>query len=1071
MRRNDDKKPLGTREVGDKFEDDKDQPKRADQMPSWCRLEALETPPLPRQSSVIRATDPATTDIISRVDRSRALRKSAAIEDEDQDHQLQQVVQPPPAQPVQSSQSLSVVPSQPLVSLTQQPLASDDYSKLAAAVAAMQNANNQVNGGLSANPNPGGITSMTDLSSNALSLLCGVKQESPYTSKDDLMAMVSNSEFLNQPNNWLLNKALTLGAIANSDISAEEALRQEERKLFDPNRHPSTESTASTSSSIPLAEQNIPRKQEIQNDIRHNKGRFELVRKRGRSDVWNLFGQVVDKQTGNRLPYVACYACKVLYTDTGGGTGNMTRHRCSMGSSYRSSFPRSETQDQSGTQSSSFESVHGFGPNSPDVQEQNDPQHSTTAAREAFAYQGYHGSLGSSLGSTGYTSSGLSHSSTSIESLPEHHRGFFRSHSAGHSSTTTTTTSNTTGLLHPNAAVPPLQRAGSAVGVANLGIGGSGISTNLGGSRSNVTTPTLLQQCQHLTPSQKPVKAPTRPGSSQQLRATTPVPPVVVTGAGYVFTQADKQLFAQAVLKFCAQDMHNSDVVAGEGFKNLIETVLFIGRRSHGDNHVSNSFDPVRNLIPSAQQMREVVMAQDDAIRAATKQDMDQLKDIGISLLGQIIKFGDEQFISIMANYITDEWQITQRPLKVRACQSPSMEDFMGLLQEVMHEYNLFDARQILLTLCSEIDDEKEINGLPSNVRVIRNVVRALNGIVNECFEQAPDLDIVQETIRTCNSVLDYLIQKNLFIDEIPACLMTRELNESALLMTDNLSELYLTLKFVRENVGKIAKTLELLSANQLFEKMKTTDWAFVEKVEVFLESYYDTFKEFGEDKDLTFQAIVPNFFNLLDEYEQVDGDDIQINDDLNKNMKKELDWGRAIRKNAEEKLKEWVNKHLTKEHYMSTVLNPKIRSLQLICTDMQKINIYSSIKDVSGLNKMKRERDSTRSDDGEPARKRRNFLSKLEDCAMEDDELECYLRTPFGQSKIRSLLEFWSTFGETNFPKLSKFGRFILGVHSASRPLKINLPSTKLSAEQIGTFLKLRPEVSSTVSRPLPRI
>ena len=71
-----------------------------------------------------------------------------------------------------------------------------------------------------------------------------------------------------------------------------------------------------------------------------NRGRFKLVRKRGRSEVWNLFGQVVDTLTETRLPYVACYACKVLYTDTGGGTGNMTRHRCSMGSSYRSCVRR-----------------------------------------------------------------------------------------------------------------------------------------------------------------------------------------------------------------------------------------------------------------------------------------------------------------------------------------------------------------------------------------------------------------------------------------------------------------------------------------------------------------------------------------------------------------------------------------------------------------------------------------------------------------------------------------------------------------------------------------------------------
>ncbi|EGT42013.1 hypothetical protein CAEBREN_04782 [Caenorhabditis brenneri] len=88
----------------------------------------------------------------------------------------------------------------------------------------------------------------------------------------------------------------------------------------------------------------MPPKSVIQDDIRAGNGRFQLVRKRGRSEVWNLFGQVLDTVNSLRLPYVACYACKVLYTDTGGGTGNMTRHRCPIGASYRSSTHASSTE-------------------------------------------------------------------------------------------------------------------------------------------------------------------------------------------------------------------------------------------------------------------------------------------------------------------------------------------------------------------------------------------------------------------------------------------------------------------------------------------------------------------------------------------------------------------------------------------------------------------------------------------------------------------------------------------------------------------------------------------------------
>ncbi|CAJ0932642.1 unnamed protein product, partial [Mesorhabditis belari] len=101
----------------------------------------------------------------------------------------------------------------------------------------------------------------------------------------------------------------------------------------------------------------MPPKSIIQEEVRNGGGRFQLVRKRGRSEVWNLFGQVLDTVTGVRLPYVACYACKVLYTDTGGGTGNMTRHRCPIGTSYRNSLPSTSSETAEGAATSSFDST------------------------------------------------------------------------------------------------------------------------------------------------------------------------------------------------------------------------------------------------------------------------------------------------------------------------------------------------------------------------------------------------------------------------------------------------------------------------------------------------------------------------------------------------------------------------------------------------------------------------------------------------------------------------------------------------------------------------------------------
>lgn len=47
-----------------------------------------------------------------------------------------------------------------------------------------------------------------------------------------------------------------------------------------------------TGTTLPLNSVLVPPKSVIQDDIRMKLGRFELVKKKGRSEVWNLFGQV-----------------------------------------------------------------------------------------------------------------------------------------------------------------------------------------------------------------------------------------------------------------------------------------------------------------------------------------------------------------------------------------------------------------------------------------------------------------------------------------------------------------------------------------------------------------------------------------------------------------------------------------------------------------------------------------------------------------------------------------------------------------------------------------------------------
>lgn len=120
----------------------------------------------------------------------------------------------------------------------------------------------------------------------------------------------------------------------------------------------------------------------------------------------------------------------------------------------------------------------------------------------------------------------------------------------------------------------------------------------------------------------------------------------------------------------------------GEGFKNLIETVLFIGRRSHGDPS-ANTYDPVRNLIPSSRQLKQVrspslvfgiqilmiwvlqiFTNQEQTVRHATMRDLALVKDLGVALSCQTLEFAGERHVAVSANYITDDWRITRRTLR-----------------------------------------------------------------------------------------------------------------------------------------------------------------------------------------------------------------------------------------------------------------------------------------------------------------------------------------------------------------------------------------------------------------------
>ncbi|KAI6234538.1 BED-type domain-containing protein [Aphelenchoides fujianensis] len=987
-------------------------------------VEIAVPPPSSAAAAVpVQEPVPHPAEILSRIERGgRLLRKSAAIEDEDHDIRFSlHAAQPPP-----TSAAFAAAP----IGAPHNPA-----SAFAAAVAQLAQ-NVSVGQHAAVQPSPAGLPPLVGQPNDvqqaftAALLSNSVKQEQ----RDDLFSLVnSNAELFG--GGWM--NVNTLAGLAL--MQGGEGVQAEELRVVD-----------------------------------DRAGNRNLVKKRGRSEVWNLFGQVVDKQTGTR-PALRGLLC--LQSAVHGHGRRHGQHDAAslFGRLQLSVFLRVSSLDTLGdaaNQSSSFDSMQAInGPTSPDDAQ----QHSISAAREAFAQSGgFHGA-GGSLGSSGYGSI-QSHPSASLELITDSHRGFHRSASAGN-------TSSPGGLLHPSFAAtavqppPLLHRSGSSSGLGpTLTVNAPSSPSVTPNNRSRATTPTPLQQQPppiHVPPLQpltttlqlgQPYKpTPTRPTSSLQThpphrgyRHHTPVPPVVVTGTGHVFTNADKQLFAQAVVQFCAQDMHNYD---GEGFKNLIETVLFIGRRSHGDSQVANSFDPVRNLIPDAQQLRELFMAQDNAVRQATISDLVALKDVGISLTCQHVHFGGKKFISVIANYLTEEWQLTKRTLKILECENPTPAAFVDAVRAAMDENQIANARRILLSFDSDFDDTQELPGLPENVVVIRNFARAVNNILTACFESDPDREATSSLIDLCKRVVRRLLERKLLLKEMPPALAAIRLDgqDSQPLPEDLAVGVYLMVKFVKEHLSQVLRTFDEIKELALVEEIRRTDWSKANEVELFLDAFYETVRAFAVNQEPVFNSAVTECFALLhvcsESNESVPVEELSPPtteaDEAERSegapSVESSSWVRTMRKAAEKRLREWVDRNLRPEHFMAAVLNPKLRNLQVICTDIERLQIYSQLREAAGLTKSRREQSAESSrDDGEPSRKRRNFLIQLEDSAMEEDELEAYLRMPLSQVSCRTC---------------------------ASAPMKLHTPSSRIEAEDINTLLKLRPEVYGTLQPDSQRL
>lgn len=147
----------------------------------------------------------------------------------------------------------------------------------------------------------------------------------------------------------------------------------------------------------------------------------------------------------------------------------------------------------------------------------------------------------------------------------------------------------------------------------------------------------------------------------------------------------------------------------------------------------------------------------------------------------------------------------------------------------------------------------------------------------------------------------------------------------------------------------------------------------------------------------------------------------------------------------------------MTDEHRIAAILNPRlIRKLNMILTDQERTTVCERIRSSCGFRNPKEPLSRGSSCDGEPHRKRRMFLSSLEDDQV-TDELECYLRSQYPPNQTKDVITFWSTTGHAQFPTLSSLARRTLCTPAIAPKTQFDARCASVSPDQLHTFLMLR--------------
>ncbi|CAG9531706.1 unnamed protein product [Cercopithifilaria johnstoni] len=526
------------------------------------------------------------------------------------------------------------------------------------------------------------------------------------------------------------------------------------------------------------------------------------------------------------------------------------------------------------------------------------------------------------------------------------------------------------------------------------------------------------------------------PDTSAAYRRESPAPPSVshasLTAQSSFetsFSDYDRRIFCNAIMRCCAIDLLPPAIFQGDGMHGVIETAISIGRRCRCPDRQA-----VSTLIPETSTLNQVIEANTSMVLSELTAEVGHIaRTSGFSFSVERV-VNEDDIAVVSANYITAEWKYKHRIVNVDTLEK--MKTGLGTM--------IREAGESKRLLCVT-ENIPSCNGQANLYCICYTLNNLIHEIFGELCDQKHDVFAI---FVDCQKIVAAIEKLGLDHWANPPV-------EKRAGRLDYLFYGYEMLKYVKDCV----KHLSISQYPDIMVLVQSIDWSIADEIRKYLEPFHIMASIFNNKSAVSFHMVQPEWFALIHEFSSDDEDDVSSNDTST--------WICSLRRKTENILRSATESVIMPEHRMATVLNPRLKHLPVICSDEERLETYSRIRKLIGTSEMKNlksEEHPVGTNDDEPPKKRISFLSSLEDHAVIDDELECYLRSQYPASQTKDVLLFWSTVGQAQFPHLSLLARFLLSIPAACVVHK-SQNVLKLTPEHLSSLLLLRSSYAQTAS------